>query len=161
MTHRWLLLSLFVPLVLASPGAARAADVPPGTLVVVVGQATGVTDLTTGDLRRMYLGESVSSGATTLVPFNASPNSAERNAFEKLALGMSSDELGRFWVDRKIRGQSDPPRALPSPAYVVKVVAKFPAALSYITVDKITPETKPVKIDGKTYTDPGYPLAAR
>jgi hypothetical protein len=74
---------------------------------------------------------------------------------------MSDDEVGRFWVDRKIRGQGEPPRALPSPAHVVKVVAKFPAAISYIAVDKITPDVKPVKIDGMAYTDPGYALVAR
>lgn len=160
MKRLWKLALLCAPLMMLAPRGTRA-DGAGVAIVVVVGAATNVSSLSKGDLKRLYLGEPVSAGGTNLVPFNAQPGSPERTAFEKLAVGMSTDELGRYWVDRKIRGQGDPPRALPTPQHVVKVVAKFPAAVSYVTADKITPDLKPVKIDGKAYDEPGYPLATK
>ena len=71
---------------------------------------------------------------------------------------MSPDEVGRYWVDRKVRGQSGAPRSLPSVTYVQKVVAKFPNAISYLPVDQLTADVQPVKLDGTAYTDSNYSL---
>ena len=85
-------------------------------LVVVVAKGSSVTNMSRSDLKRCFTGESISAGDKTLVPFNAPPNSPDRTGFDKAVLGMSPDEVGRFWVDRKVRGQSGAPRSLPSPA---------------------------------------------
>jgi hypothetical protein len=73
---------------------------------------------------------------------------------------MTPDDVGRFWIDRKIRGQSGAPRALPSPLHVAKVVAKFPGAIGYLAVDQLTPDVQPVAVDGVPYTAAGYPIAS-
>jgi len=125
-------------------------------LVVVVAKGANVTNISRTDLKRCFTSESISVGDKVLVPFNAAPNSADRTAFDKAVLGMSPDEVGRFWVDRKVRGQSAAPRSLPSVAHIAKVTAKFPGAISYLPADQLTPDIQAVSVDGVAYTDARY-----
>jgi hypothetical protein len=62
----------------------------------------------------------------------------------KELLGMSPDEVGRYWIDRKVRGQSAAPRSLPSAAHVAKVAAKFPGAIGYLPADQLTSDIQAV-----------------
>jgi hypothetical protein len=125
-------------------------------LVVVVARGSAVTDISRTDLKRCFFNDTVSVKGTTLVPFNAQPSTAERGGFDRAVLGMSPDQAGRFWVDRKVRGQGGPPRSLPSNTYIAKVVAKFPGAIGYLPVDQLTADVQPVAVDGVPYTDPRY-----
>ena len=125
-------------------------------LVVVVVKGSSLTNISRSDLKHCFMGDAVSGGGKTLVPFNNEAKTPERAGFDQGVLGMSSDEVGRYWVDRKVRGQSAAPRSLPSVAHVVKVVAKFPGAIGYVTADQLTPDLQPVKVDGVAYTDAGY-----
>src|SRR4051794_7387847 len=102
---------LGVCLVLVLGATARADG---KKLVVVVAKGSPVTSVSRSDLKRAFTGESVSVAGKTLVPFNANPGTPERTGFDKAVLGMSPDEVGRYWVDRKVRGQSAAPRSLPS-----------------------------------------------
>jgi hypothetical protein len=139
-------------------GAAHADD---KKLVVVVAKGSSVTNISRGDLKRCFMSEPVSAGDKTLVPFNASPNSPDRIGFDKAVLGMSPDEVGRFWVDRKVRGQSAAPRSLPSAAHVAKVAAKFPGAIGYLPADQLTSDVQAVAVDGVAYTDAKYNIVTQ
>ena len=130
-------------------------------LVVVVAKGSRLTTISKSELKRCFVGESVTVGDKALVPFNSEPTKPARAGFDAAVLGMSASEVGRFWVDRKVRGQSSAPRALPSFVHVVKVVAKFPNAISYVPVDQLTPELQPVAVDGISYTDPRYSIKER
>ena len=130
-------------------------------LVVVVGKGAGLTNISRGDLKRCFLGESVNGGGKTLVPFNAATATPERTGFDKAVLGMSPDEVGRFWVDRKVRGQGGAPRSLPSAAHIAKVAAKFPGAIAYLPEDQLTTDIQPVQVDGVSYTDGHYNIVAQ
>ena len=130
-------------------------------LVVVTAKGSGLTNISRGDLKRCFLGESVSGGGKTLVPFNAATATPERTGFDKAVLGMSPDEVGRFWVDRKVRGQGGAPRSLPSAAHIAKVAAKFPGAIAYLPEDALTSDVQPVQIDGVAYTDGRYNVVAQ
>lgn len=138
--------------------AARAAAADHKKLVVVVAKGSSLTNIATSDLKRCFVGDPVSAGGKQLVPFNAEARTPERSGFDRVVLGMSPDEAGRFWVDRKVRGQLTAPRALPSTQYIVKVVAKFPGAIGYVPVDQLTPELQPVSLDGVAYTSAAYAL---
>jgi hypothetical protein len=127
-------------------------------LVVVVAKGSTVTSISKSDLKHCFMGEATSTDGKPLVPFNAEPKTPERAGFDRGVLGMSPDEVGRYWVDRKVRGQASAPRSLPSVMHVQKVVAKFPNAISYLPVDQITADVQPVKIDGMAFTDAGYSL---
>ncbi|MCE9573826.1 MAG: hypothetical protein K8W52_11790 [Deltaproteobacteria bacterium] len=143
---------------LALVATARPAAADSKKLVVVVAKGSPITNISRGDLKHAFSGDAVSAGGKTLVPFNFQPGTPERSGFDDAVLGMSADAVGRFWVDRKVRGQSGAPRALPSPAHIAKVVAKFPGAISYLPADALTADVQPVKVDGVAHTDARYSI---
>lgn len=130
-------------------------------LVVVVAKGAHLTSISRADLKRCFTGERIIVDGRPLVPFNAAPSSPDRDGFDRAVLGMTRDEVGRFWVDRKIRGQSGPPRSLPSPAYVARVAAKFPGAIGYLPADQLTSDIQPVAVDGLAFTDARYDIVAQ
>ncbi|MDQ3366981.1 MAG: hypothetical protein M3680_16280 [Myxococcota bacterium] len=137
------------------PAAAESAK-----LVVVVSAKSPVTGVSRLELKRAFLGEPIVIGDTRLAPFNAEPNSAERGGFDQSVLGMTPEEAGRFWIDRKVRGQGAAPRSLPA-VHLAKVVAKFPGAISYLRIDQLTPEVKALTVDGLAYSDRRYTIVTR
>jgi hypothetical protein len=128
--------------------AAPATGAPKRGLVVVVAKGSKVRSLTRAELKRCFTGEPVVIEGQRLHPFNFPPSSAERIAFDRAVLGMSPDEAGRFWVDRKIRGQSEPPRSLPSIAHVTKIVTKFAGAIGYLPADQVSADVMVIDIEG-------------
>lgn len=152
--------ALALALLLLSLAAAPARAESP-RLILVVARGAAVTSLSRAELRRCFLGERVEAGGRYLVPFNAEPSTPLRIAFDGAVLGMTASEVGRLWVDRKVRGQSAAPRALPGPAHMLKVVAKYPGAIGYLPADQLTPAVQPVAIDGIPASDPRYLLAPR
>ena len=85
----------------------------------------------------------------------------DRVGFDRAVLGMTPDAVGRFWVDRKVRGQSAAPRSLPSAAHMAKVAAKFPGAIGYLSEEQLTSDTQAVQIDGVAHTDAHYNIVAQ
>jgi hypothetical protein len=130
-------------------------------LVVVVAKGSSVTNISRSDLKRCFLGEAISVAGKALIPFNATPNSPDRRDFDKAVLGMTPDEVGKFWVDRKVRGQSAAPRSLPSHAHIAKVAAKFPGAIGYLPSDQLTADVQAVSVDGVAHTDPRYSIVSQ
>ena len=156
---RAILTSIVIGLCLFTLGRTAGADGK--KLVVVVAKGSSVTNLSRDDLKRCFLGEPVSAGDKPLVPFNLAPGTPERSGFDKAVLGMSPDEVGRYWVDRKVRGQSAAPRSLPSAAHVAKVAAKFPGAIGYLPADQMTSDIQAVSVDGVPYTDARYSIVTQ
>jgi hypothetical protein len=153
---RTTIVSIVIALSLVTLAGSDPAWADGKKLVVVVAKGSSVTNISRGDLKRCFIGEPVSLNDKALVPFNAAPNSPDRSGFDQAVLGMSPDQVGRFWVERKVRGQSAAPRALPSPAHIAKVAAKFPGAIGYLTADQMTSDIQPVTVDGIAYTDAKY-----
>jgi hypothetical protein len=146
--------------VIASLGFSRGAigDAPRRALVVVVAKGSKITSLTRAELRRCFSGDTLVVGEQRMLPFNSPPGSIERVAFDRYVLGLSPEQVGRLWVDRKIRGESQAPRSLPSALHITKIVAKFPSAISYVPVDQLTADVAVVAIDGVLPSAVGYPI---
>jgi hypothetical protein len=152
---------LIVVLVAAALGLCDNTAFAEGRkLVVVVAKGSPLTNISRAELKRCFTGQPVTAGGKTLYPFNAAPLSPDRVGFDKAVLSMSSEEAGRFWVDRKVRGQGGPPRSLPSAAHMAKVAAKFPGAIGYLSADQLTSDVQAVKVDGIPYTDSSYNITA-
>jgi hypothetical protein len=66
--------------------------------------------------------------------------------------------MARYWVDQKIRGIS-PPRTIPELNLLRSLVAKWPGAITYLPTGLMTPELRPLRIDGKLPGNAGYLLA--
>jgi hypothetical protein len=127
-------------------------------LVVVIATTTGVRDITTAILRRAFMGYPTEVGGKRLIPINHPTGSPNRVMFDQLMLGLSPDEVGRFWVDRRIRDESPPPKTVPSPDLAVRVAASLPFAITYITPDLVNDKVAVLTIDGKSPKDGSYLL---
>jgi hypothetical protein len=146
----------------AAAGAVRAVGVrsarAEATLIIITGKASPVTSVSRGELKRLFLGDPVSLAGQTLTAFNLPATSAERQLFERLALGMTPDQVAKHWIDRRIRGQSGAPKTAPTPEVLLKVAANFPGAIAYVPSIALGDAVKALAIDGKASTDGGYLL---
>jgi len=125
-------------------------------LALVVAKDSPISELSSYDLRRLYKGDPVNAAGKRLVPLNLAPLSHERVGFDQAVLGMDPDAVSRYWIDRKIRGQSGPPKAIDPPELIPRIVAKLEGAIGYISMSDLRPEIKFVRIDGKGPADAGY-----
>jgi ABC-type amino acid transport substrate-binding protein len=156
--YAFFLLALLVAgFVSASVGPARALGV---RLVLIVAKGSKVTDLSKNELKRLYMSDPVVVAGIKLVPFNYTPGTPERTGFDRAVLGLSPDQVGRLWIDRRVRGQLAAPRAMPSTVYMIKVVEVFPNAIGYAPENKLSGLVQPVRIDGVSFRDPGYGINA-
>jgi hypothetical protein len=131
---------------------------PAEGLTLITGATSPVSDISRGELKRLFLGDPVVVAGQRLTAFNLPASTAERQLFEKLVLGMSPDQVAKYWIDRRIRGQGGAPKTAPSPEVLLKVAANFPGAITYVPQSMAGPVVKALAIDGKASTDPGYLL---
>jgi ABC-type phosphate transport system substrate-binding protein len=146
-----LIWTVLLPLVLGSaPAEAKeAAD----ELVVIVHPSNKTARLSAPELEAVFTAvrRSWTGGGRNVVPLNLPAGSQARVRFDRAVLGLEPDEVGRFWVDQKIRGGARPPRQIESAALVLRLVAKLPGAIGYVPAAEVD---KTVKIvarirDGK------------
>lgn len=128
------------------------------TLAIVVAKDSPVSDISFYELKRLYLGELVNASGKRLLPLNLTPATRERSGFDKTVLGMSPEVIARYWVDRKIRGDSGPPKSIEPLDLLQRVVARLDGAIGYAPANAIRPELKAIRIDGKAPGDSGYSL---
>jgi len=147
--------------VYVSPGP-RASAQPEYPVLVLVSSASRNTDIGMGTLRRVFEGYSTEVNGDRLVPFNLMLGAPARTVFDRAVLGLAPNQVGPFWVDRKIRQSVDPPRTIPSPQLMLRVVASLRGGIGYLSADPRTlpGELRALSIDGRGPTDPRYPLTA-
>lgn len=134
----------------------------PGTdLAVVVAKQSALDGLSLQQLKHLYLGDTIlGPGGDKLLALNRDPKSPERVGFDRSVLEMTPEGAARYWIDRKIRGQSGAPRAVEPASVAQRVVARLPAALTYVRANEVSGEVKVLRIDGKKPGDSGYPIRA-
>ena len=152
-----------------SVGAAFTAGLPLGSasaevqsaLAVVVAKTSPIQKLSQFELKKLYLGSNITDSAgERIIAFNQAPNSPDRVAFEDRVLGMSPDEVARYWIDRKIRGEGGAPKAVGSVELLQRVVSKLEHSVAYVRADQVRPEVRIVAIDGAVPGDSSYRLFA-
>ena len=129
-------------------------------LAVVTSKQGGVSELSMYQLKRLYLGDNVPGAGGELIALNRDAKGAERIGFDQTVLGMSPEAAARYWIDRRIRGQSGAPKAVEPAAVVQRVVARLPRAVAYVRLRDVAADVQVVKIDGRKPGDPGYPIRA-
>jgi hypothetical protein len=127
-------------------------------IAVIVSKTSSLDEISSAQLTRMFMGDLVDSGGGRLIPLNRATATEERQQFDRVVLGKSPDEMARYWIDRKIRGQSGAPKAVEPVDVYERVVAKLDGAVGYVRVSEIRGDVKVVRVDGKTPTDYGYPI---
>jgi hypothetical protein len=129
-------------------------------LAVVTSKQSGVSDLSLYQLKRLYLGDNVQVAGRELIALNRDAKGAERMGFDESVLGMTPEAAARYWIDRRIRGQSGAPKAIEPAGVIQRVVAKLPRAVAYVRVREVGPEVQVIRIDGRRPGDAGYPIYA-
>ena len=152
----WALLGAVAATLLAlSPRPVRAGGEV--SLAVIVSPSSKLTTIRSDDLRRVFQSERITDpDGNRLIALNHPPKTVDRVGFDQAVLGMDADAVGRFWIDRKIRGGNGPPRTVESLATLRRVVEKLPGAIGYIRPAQLTNEVRAIRVDGKLPEDPGY-----
>lgn len=161
MAIRYWTLALLFTVGAALPVKSRAVSAEPPPLAIVVGSHFPVTNLSFAALRSCFMGRRVEVEGVALVPFNLPLGDALRSTFDRAVLGLSPDQVGRFWVDMRIRDRGKPPRTAPTHALAIKVVTALPGAISYVAAGELPREVRVLSLDGKRPGEPAYPLSGR
>jgi hypothetical protein len=129
-------------------------------LAIVVAKDSPLKELSQYELKKLYLGtELTDPSGTRIVPFNQMPKSPDRVAFDTRVLGMSSDQVAQYWIDRKIRGQSGAPKSVGPADLLQRVISKLPHSIAYVRVDQLRDDVRAIAIDGRLPTDNAYALS--
>lgn len=135
----------------------RAQSAPPRRVIlVIVAASSPVNELSLEELRRIFTG-----AARELRPLNLPPGTPERIGLDFALLGRAPDDVARYWMERKIRGQGGPPRAIPTARLVAKIVARLPGTIGYVAEGPLPEGVKAIRIAGLSHTDARYPLLLR
>jgi ABC-type phosphate transport system substrate-binding protein len=145
-------------LVLLPPWSNHAGAGAPALVVVIVADSSTVKDVSRMELRKLFLRNTSSVGGQSMIPLNHPAKSDTRVRFDKLVLGMNEAEVGRYWIDRRVRGESGPPRVVQPADLLKEVVSRLPGAISYVRSDQVDNKVRVLTIDGKGPSHPDYPL---
>lgn len=104
-----------------------------GELVVIVHRDSPVRALTRAELTNVFtMSRSRWDDGSIVVPLNYPHHDDARTLFDRVVLGMDPAQVGRFWLDQRIRGATRTPRQLGLPAVAVRLVARVKGAIAYV-----------------------------
>jgi hypothetical protein len=132
---RRLAISVVVVAALAAlPARGAFGDDHAGAVeLVVIVQVDNHAAMSASDLEAYFLRkERHWPAGDVVVPFNFPPETAPRRTFDRAALGMSPDEVARYWLDQRIRDGGTAPREVGDATLIVKLVARLPGAIGYV-----------------------------
>jgi hypothetical protein len=148
---------VLMALVGLSPRPVRAGN--DAVLAVIVSPSSKLNNISVSDLRRVFQSERLTDpDGNRLIALNHPPKTVDRVGFDQVVLRMDPEAVGRFWIDRKIRGGSGPPRTVESLATLRRVVEKLPGAIGYLRPNQLSNEVRAIRVEGKLPEDPGYQL---
>jgi hypothetical protein len=139
---------------LAPPATAQADDV-----AVVVSSRNPATNISLGELRKMFAGTKRSwPGGQPVKLVTRGPGCPERLVLLKL-LAMSEIEYKQYWTGQVFRGEADAePLTVPSVGMQKEALTVFPWAISLVNVREDKPGMKVIKVDSLLPGASGYPL---
>jgi hypothetical protein len=128
-------------------------------IAIVVALESPIRALTHFELKKLYLGAQIEDPAgERIIPFNQPLTSPDRLAFESRVLGMTPDEVARYWIDRKIRGESGAPKTVSPVDVLQRLVSRLLHSIAYVRVGHVLPQVRPIAIDGRLPADDDYKL---
>jgi ABC-type phosphate transport system substrate-binding protein len=137
--------------------APEASAGPAKVLVLIVHKDSPIKNLSRAEIRDIFLKRrQVWPNGQTIIPINGPLEAQEKKAFDKLLLGMTTQELGVYWVKEAVVGRATPPRRVASMNLAKQMVAALPGAITYIDLDKVDGKVKVISIDDLAPSDPRY-----
>ncbi|MEQ8272813.1 MAG: hypothetical protein RMA76_42225 [Deltaproteobacteria bacterium] len=135
---------------LAAVLGPRAVRADGDSLVVIVHPSCPLDEISKADLRQIFTHNRVPHPTgKAWIPLNTPVRTRERVTFDLLVLDKTPEEVGRFWVDQRIRAQSRPPRVVPSVRISARVVERLPTGIAYVPKALVPPGVKILRVDGR------------
>lgn len=120
------------------PTPARAAEAPV-PLAVITHPGNTLKEVRGPMLKQLFTAQLLFwPDGKAVVALNYPPRHALRVVFDQAVLGMDPQRVGEFWVDQLVRARARPPRKLPSPRLMLRVVAQLKGAVGYMPLDQVT-----------------------
>lgn len=114
-------------------GATRASAQERG-YVVIVNEANYLTSLSTGELNRLFMKQTVRwTTGQAVTPVDLKADSPAREEFSQQVIGKSTAEVKAYWQTIIFSGRGIPPMEAPSEASVVQFVRTTPGAIGYVS----------------------------
>jgi ABC-type phosphate transport system substrate-binding protein len=128
-------------------------------IAVVVSSSNPTTNLSMGDLRKIFAGTKHSwPGGQPIKLVTRGPACPERAIFLRL-LAMSEGQYKQYWTAQVLRGEADAePLIVPSVGMQKEALSLFPGAISLVNLRDVKPGMKIIKIGGQMPGMAGYPL---
>ena len=143
-------------------GTGGAAQTPGATepLVIVVNRSNLVDDLTSAELRRIFLGNrSYWPNGRRITLVMREPGEPERNTILREVCGLTEDQLKNHFLHGLYTGEIlVSPKILSSPMGVRKFIFNVPGAIGYLRIGDVDATVKVVRIDELLPEDKGYKL---
>lgn len=80
-----------------------------------------------------------------VVPFNFPAKNSVRIAFDQSILGMTPDDVARYWIDQRIRGGNAPPKQVSGAHTIARLVEKMGGAVAYLPKSAVTSGVRVVR----------------
>ena len=146
-------------LAIAARSAAFAAE--PVRLIVIVPSSQSVRNLSSGDLRRIYIGEMTRwPDGRRIVPVMMPARSRESEAFLKHLVRMSAIDFAQEWISVVFRGRAPaPPMIAAAASAALDIVASHPDAIAFISDAEIPSGVHIISIDQRLPRQQKYPLS--
>ena len=152
-TIKFLLSWVFI-LALANRAAAQ-----PRSVAVAVSPMNPASNLTLGELRKIFSGEKRTwQDGSRVKLFSRASGTIERTTLLKL-LGKSETEYKQYWTGKIYQGDADAePMVLPSNGMQREALTAYPGAITLVDSADVKLGMKILKVDGKMPEEEGYPL---
>lgn len=142
-----------------SPRAEASASVS-GAIAIVAHPDLAVDDISLPELRRIFRGDRAFwAGGERVVLLVRTPEATEREIVLPRIYQMDEAEFRQFWLNRIFRDAvSTGPKMVADQETALQLVAALPGAITFVPAERVTPELRVVRVDGKLPGEPGYPL---
>jgi hypothetical protein len=135
-----------------SAPAFAAAD----PIAVVMGSSSRQRVISSDKLRRVFLALPTDGDDGRFMPINLSQSSSARARFDRAVLEMSPEEVARYWIDQRLRGNK-PPRSAATVEICRGALQELRGAISYLPLSQAG-SLRVLSIDGRAPGDAAYPL---
>jgi hypothetical protein len=103
------------------------------SLAVIVHVSNPIVRLSADELESIFRSSRrYWENGSAIISYNLPLKSDERSAFDRAVLRMDPDEVVRFWIDRRVRGESPPPRQAPDASIMLRLVSKLEGGVGYV-----------------------------
>ena len=129
-------------------------------LAIVVNRSNPVDDLSSAELRRIFLGNrSHWANGRRITLVMREPGEPERTTILREVCGMTEDQLKNHFLHGLYTGEIlVSPKILSSPVGVRKFIFNVPGAIGYLRLEDVDATVKVVRIDELLPEDKGYKL---